>query len=86
MNKQEWDALPRVVQDQLASKHGLTRSGENNCIITDEELAKIPEANKPEPKKQDEETKEEVREVPTKEISKRSNRRTTTTKSKRGKK
>ena len=43
MNRKEWDALERVVQDQLASKFGLTRSGENNKIMNDIELEKIPE-------------------------------------------
>ena len=77
MNRKEWDALERVVQDQLASKHGLTRSGENNSIMNDAELEKIPEEKKPEPKEskkeEDDKPKKKARKIFTKKRSKRSN-------------
>lgn len=86
MDKKEWDKLERVVQDQLASKYGITRSGENNEIVTAEALANIPETKKEKEEEEEEkkvtpkedEPKKKTREVSAKKHSKRSNRRKST--------
>lgn len=75
MDRKEWDALERVVQDQLASKFGLTRSGENNSVMNSGELSKIPEAKKEiKEVKEDDKPKEKTREVSTKKRTKSSKR------------
>ena len=86
MDKKEFLALDRVVQDQLASKYGITRSGENNQEVTAEDLAKIPVTKKPKEETNVEEPKKESRKPAVKKVSKRSNNRRTTKKSKSSKK
>jgi len=43
MKIEEWKTLSKEDQNLLAAKHGLTRSGLNNDLLSEEELIKIPE-------------------------------------------
>ena len=76
MDKKTWDSLERVVQDQLASKHGITRSGEDNQIVLNEELAKIPDTKEVTPK--EDEPKKKTRKIFAKKAPKSSRRRKST--------
>jgi len=75
MDIKEWDKLPQAEQDGLASTYGITRSGENNSIVKEEELTKIPvveEVKKEvEPKK---DVKKKTKRVIVKKAPKRSNK------------
>lgn len=73
MDKKEWDKLERVVQDQLASKHGITRSGEDNRIVLTEDLAKIPDTKEVTPK--EDEPKKKIRKIFAKKAPKSSKRK-----------
>ena len=79
MDKKEWDKLSLVEQNKLAAKFGVSRSGENNSIVTEEALKNIPEPKKLEPK---DETKK-TRKVPAKKIAKRNSGRRTVAKPRR---
>lgn len=69
MNIKEWKALSLAEQDGLASTYGITRSGEDNQLVKEEELTKIPV------KVVDEKPKEKTEKPVVEEAPKRSNRK-----------
>ncbi len=90
---EKWALLPKSIQELLASKYGITRSGANNLVINPNELGKVsddcpllPKEEIKEDVKPEKKPKPEVKPMAAVKVSKRSNRGRNLGKSHKGKK